>query len=103
MRISEFQALIRDLYYEKDKRRGVVGTGWWFVEEIGELFDTIKKGDRDKIKEEFADVFAWLCSLANLVNINLEESIQKYTLKKVCPKCFKNPCECKEPEFFLKK
>jgi NTP pyrophosphatase (non-canonical NTP hydrolase) len=47
------------------------------------------------LKEEFADVFAWLVSLASLCGIDLgKEASDKYSGG--CPKCGKIPCECKE-------
>ncbi|MDI3474567.1 MAG: hypothetical protein PWQ79_417 [Thermococcaceae archaeon] len=95
MRISEFQKLIRDIYFHKDSKRGVERTFLWFVEEVGELSEAIRKRDRDAMEEEFADVLAWLASLANLLDIDIEEAARK-KYPGVCPYCGKNPCECEE-------
>lgn len=95
MRISEFQKLIRDIYFHKDSKRGVEKTFLWFVEEVGELSEAIRKGDRESMEEEFADVLAWLASLANLLDIDIEEAARK-KYPGVCPYCGKNPCECEE-------
>ncbi len=93
MRISEFQKLIRDLYFEKDKKRGLEKTFIWFVEEVGELAEAIRKGEN--VGEEIADVFAWLVSLANILGVDVErEVLRKYPYK--CVKCNKIPCECEE-------
>jgi NTP pyrophosphatase (non-canonical NTP hydrolase) len=98
--INEFQKLIEQLYYSKDKKRGIEGTFMWFAEEVGELSRAIRKAKpKDKksiahLEEEFADCFAWLSTLASLTNIKLEKSIEKY--KNGCPKCKKQPCICKE-------
>ncbi|MHA1231314.1 MAG: MazG nucleotide pyrophosphohydrolase domain-containing protein [Candidatus Helarchaeota archaeon] len=97
MQIREFQKLMYDLYYERDKKRGLERTFLWLVEEVGELSKSINKKDiesnLDDIGSEFADVFAWLCSLANIIGIDLEEhSLKKYN--KVCPKCKNIPCSC---------
>ncbi len=94
MKIEEFQRLIKDIYYKKDSARGVEGTFRWLCEEVGELSRAIRKKDRENLKEEFADVLAWTFSLANLLEIDLDEAIKKY--EKGCPKCGKIPCECKE-------
>lgn len=100
MKINEFQTLIEQLYYSKDKKRGVEGTFMWFAEEVGELSRAIRKaktGKRSAVSElehEFADCFAWLVTLASLTNIKLNKAIEKY--KNGCPKCHKNPCNCKE-------
>lgn len=95
MKISEFQKLIEDIYFHKDSQRGLMGTFAWFVEEVGELSRELRS-DRDEegLKEEFADVLAWLSTLATLAEINLEEAAEKYA--QGCPKCQKTPCICNE-------
>ena len=65
------------------------------MEEIRELGKVIRKNDREAMEEEFADVLAWLASLANLVGVDLEEAAKK-KYPGVCPYCRKNPCECEE-------
>ena len=79
MHINEFQQLIAQKYEKRDRQRGVPGTFMWFVEEVGELASALA-GDDDKNKtEEFADVFAWLCTLANISAVDLEKACRKYT------------------------
>ena len=79
MHISEFQQFISEKYEKRDRERGVSRTFMWFIEEVGEL-STVLVSDDDKNKaEEFADVFAWLCTLANISNIDLEKACDKYT------------------------
>ena len=95
MSIRDFQNLIRDLYYERDSKRGIDKTMLWIVEEVGELAEAVRKNDRKAIGEEMADVFAWLVSLANLLNIDLEEEVKK-KYPGYCIKCGKKPCECKD-------
>ena len=95
MTITEFQRLIRDIYFDKDRRRGNDGTFRWLVEEIGELARAMRKADRANLEEEFADVFAWLSSLATLEDIDMEAACAKYS--KGCPKCGAIPCRCEEP------
>ena len=88
MKISEFQELMRDLYFDRDAKRGVKDTFNWFLKEVEELKEAINKGKDNNLKMEFADVFAWLTSLANVLNVNLEvAAILKYNYK--CPKCNK--------------
>ncbi len=94
MTVAEFQRLIRDIYYAKDSRRGVDGTFRWLVEETGELARAIRQQDRANLEEEFADVFAWLVSLASLQNVELDAAIAKYA--RGCPKCHSTPCQCQE-------
>ena len=93
MHIHEFQNMMRQIYFHRDSERGTVGTFNWLVEEVEELREALKEGDKKSIENEFADVFAWLASLANVVNIDLEKaSILKYDNR--CPKCGLIPCEC---------
>ena len=93
MHIHEFQKMMRQLYFERDSERGTEGTSDWLVDEVEELREALKEGDTKAIEEEFADVLAWLASLANVVNINLEKvALSKYDNK--CPKCGLSPCEC---------
>ena len=96
MEIKDFQELIRDCYYEKDAARGRLGTFAWLVEEVGELSRDLRRGDREALAEEFADVFAWLASLASLCDIDLDAVVVKYAGG--CPKCSASPCRCAEPE-----
>jgi NTP pyrophosphatase (non-canonical NTP hydrolase) len=93
--ITEFQQRIRDIYFDKDSRRGRDGTFRWLVEETGELARAMRKADRINLEEEFADVFAWLSSLATLEGIDMEAACTKYA--RGCPKCHKTPCMCPEP------
>ncbi|MHC5060625.1 MAG: MazG nucleotide pyrophosphohydrolase domain-containing protein [Planctomycetota bacterium] len=79
MQIKEFQELIRSRYGKRDKKRGTPATFMWFVEEVGELATALSGDDSGNKSEEFADVFAWLCTLANINGIDLEEACCKYT------------------------
>lgn len=78
--IREFQDFIRRKYYARDSQRGTPGTFMWFVEEVGELATALTGDDRDAKNEEFADVFAWMCTLANINDVDLAEAIEKYTV-----------------------
>lgn len=92
--IREFQNLIRELYFNKDQTRGVDGTYRWLCEELGELARALRHNQVPALQEEFADVFAWLVSLASLTGIDLEQACEKY--RNGCPKCHSLPCRCKE-------
>ncbi len=93
MHIREFQQLIDKMYSDKDRARGSAKTFLWFAEEVGELASAIAKSDdRANLTEEFADVLAWLVTLANVENIDLEEAITKFT--KGCPGCGEITCRC---------
>jgi NTP pyrophosphatase (non-canonical NTP hydrolase) len=74
--LKQAQRLIRERFYERDSTRGLYATFTWFIEEVGELADAIIKVDKASIEEELADVFAWLLSIANLLNVDLEEAFK---------------------------
>jgi NTP pyrophosphatase (non-canonical NTP hydrolase) len=91
--ISEFQDLIRRTFGAKDSRRGIDGTFLWFVEEVGELAAALRGGTASQQSEEFADVLAWLATLANSAGIDLEAAVgHKYA--DGCPTCRQAPCRC---------
>lgn len=79
MHINEFQRLISQRYEKRDRERGIPGTFMWFVEEVGELATALAGQDQKNREEEFADVFAWLCTLANISDVDLENACEKYT------------------------
>ncbi|MBO8180709.1 MAG: nucleotide pyrophosphohydrolase [Archaeoglobus sp.] len=91
MKISEFQKMISEIYINRDRERGVEKTMLWVVEEVGELAEAVRKGTN--VGEEIADVMAWLVSLANLLDVDVEkEVLKKYP--GYCIRCGKKPCEC---------
>ena len=70
-----------------------IGTYNWLADELEELGDALKGNDKEATEKEFADVIAWLASLANITGIDLERAtINKYNGK--CPKCQQSPCKC---------
>ena len=95
--LADLQRLIRDTYDAKDRRRGVEGTFMWFVEEVGELSAALRSGAAREQAEEFADVLAWLATLANVVGVDLDAAVRaKYG--NGCPGCGRTPCECDRAE-----
>lgn len=95
MEISEFQGLIKELYHHRDKQRGKEHTLLWLVEEVGELAEAVRQDNKDGIKEELADVFAWTCSLATLFGLNMDE-LARAKYPGVCSYCGSKPCTCKK-------
>ena len=91
--IREFQEKIEEIYFERDSARGLAGTHMWFAEEVGELTRALRRDDRDGLEGEFADVFAWLSTLASISKIDLEEAVRK-KYEGGCPRCAKTPCAC---------
>ena len=76
MEISQFQQFIREHYYARDSERGTPATFLWFVEEVGELASALAGDDEKNTEEEFADVLAWLCTLANINGVDLARAIE---------------------------
>ncbi|UCD73211.1 MAG: nucleotide pyrophosphohydrolase [Candidatus Bathyarchaeota archaeon] len=91
--MKDFQQLMSQIYLQRDLKRGKERTFMWLVEEVGELSDSMLRGDQKQIEEEISDVFAWLASLCNVLNVDLEEVVLK-KYNKVCPRCSESPCSC---------
>ncbi len=86
----EFQQLIYDRYYASDAARGVPGTFMWLIEEVGELATALQDNapgksptaaEKANLQEEFADVLAWLTTIANIAGVDLASTLTKYTDK----------------------
>lgn len=78
MQLSEVQKLMDDLYGQVDTDRGIPSTVAWLCEEVGELAQAVRKGSREQQLHEFGDVIAWVASLANQLDISLEEAMERY-------------------------
>ena len=95
--LADLQALIHKMYFEKDQARGVEGTFLWLMEEVGELATALRSGTQQERLEEFADVLAWLATIANVAGVDLSEAVaQKYGAG--CPGCGKFVCTCPDSE-----
>lgn len=91
--LADFQKLIRDMYLRKDVARGVEGTFMWLMEEVGELASALRNGTDEERAAEFADVLAWLTTIANVVGVDLTEAVaRKYGSG--CPGCGRLVCTC---------
>ncbi len=97
MTLAQFQRLIEANYGAKDRGRGLEGTFMWFTEEVGELSRALRRNVRGReLDDEFADVLAWLSTLASIAGVDLEAAARaKYA--DGCPRCRATPCRCPEP------
>lgn len=96
MDTKEAQELMRKIYLKRDKERGLERTLLRTFQELGELSDAIlQEQSREEIREEIGDVFAWLCSIANLLEIDISDALTK-KYPGVCYRCNRAPCECTE-------
>lgn len=94
MEIGDFQRLIRERYDATDRARGPSKTFVWFAEEFGELAHAIGQfekgsGDPANLREEFADCLAWMCTLANICDVDLEQALREKYLEQGGPKGIK--------------
>jgi len=92
MDLANLQDVIERTYGERDRERGVPSTVAWLAEEVGELAQAVRKGNHDQRVHEFADVLAWVASLANQLDVDLTEAVQRYA--DGCPRCAAVPCSC---------
>ena len=92
MELGRLQQLIEDTFGGRDRARGIPASVAWLAEEVGELAQAIRKGTREQQLHEFADVIAWVATLANQVGIDLDEALERYAHG--CPRCGSMPCAC---------
>ena len=112
--IGQFQSLIKTMYFDKDQARGIPATFLWLTEEIGELASALRETEsaqevakestdqkltadfeakQKNLCEEFADVFAWLATIANVAEVDLSKALfEKYGAG--CPGCEQFECSC---------
>jgi NTP pyrophosphatase (non-canonical NTP hydrolase) len=92
MELRAFQDVVRRTYLDRDRARGTDGTFRWLVEEVGEVARAIRHGHPDQLAHEIGDALAWLASVANLVDVDLDVAVERYAAG--CPKCGSSPCRC---------
>lgn len=92
MELANLQQVIERTYGERDRARGVPSTVAWLAEELGELAQAVRKGSRAEQEHEFADVLAWVASLANQMDVDLTAAVERYA--QGCPRCHASPCTC---------
>ncbi|QBI19452.1 pyrophosphohydrolase [Egibacter rhizosphaerae] len=92
MHLAEFQQQMATLYGERDRARGLARSFAWFTEECGELSRALFRGDHADREREFADVLAWLASLAEQADVDLATAAERYASG--CPRCGSTPCGC---------
>ena len=92
MELGELQKLIEQTYGGRDRARGVPATVAWLAEEVGELAQAVRKGTPAEQAHEFADVLAWVATLANQVGVDLDTAIDRYATG--CPRCGEVSCVC---------
>jgi NTP pyrophosphatase (non-canonical NTP hydrolase) len=90
--LDELQDLMERTYGTRDRERGIAAGVAWLTEEVGELAQALRKGSVEQQRDEFADVLAWVATLANIAGVDLEAALARYA--RGCPKCRHLPCDC---------
>lgn len=95
--LRELQDRVDAMYGEKDRKRGAEATFLWLMEEVGELAAALRSSTHEELESEFADVLAWLITIANVKQVDLTRAMwRKYGLG--CPGCGTSPCVCADSE-----
>ncbi len=81
MDLAELRERIRKKYYEIDRKSGSLFLLAVLFEEVGELAEAVRKGDRKSVEEELADVLFMVLSLANLFDVDIEGILIEKFLK----------------------
>jgi NTP pyrophosphatase (non-canonical NTP hydrolase) len=92
MEFAAFQQRIEDTFGQRDRARGMPSTVAWLAEEVGELAKAARKGTRAEQLHELGDVVAWVASLANQLDLSIDEAVERYA--NGCPRCAAIPCRC---------
>ncbi len=92
MDVAALQAQISATFGARDRARGVDGTFRRLVEELGEVAEAIRGGDRDMLALELSDLVAWAASVAALEGVDLDATLARYAHG--CPRCGHSPCRC---------
>jgi len=90
--LTEFQRRMEETYGARDRARGLPATVAWLAEEVGELARSARKGTRAEQLHELGDALAWLASLANQLDLSLDDAVERY--EHGCPRCKAKPCTC---------
>jgi len=92
MTLTELQDLVARLYADRNARRGIDGSLEALSGRIAALPDLLDEADIEKQARHLADVLVDLTSVANGLEVNLQEAVRYYVHG--CPECGNNPCDC---------
>ena len=67
------------------------------MEEVGELATALREKEPVNLAEEFADVLAWLATIANVAGVDLAGAVRK-KYGGGCPGCGRLVCACPDSE-----
>ncbi len=94
--ISEFQGIILDIYGLPDDRLFSIHDLLSNQEKFAmRAIKGIRKGDKNKLKDNLTISFSWLMAIANRLHIDLEKVVWK-RFPNLCSYCGQKPCACKK-------
>jgi NTP pyrophosphatase (non-canonical NTP hydrolase) len=107
--ITQWRRHLRKIYGQANHENGIEFAVFRLQEELNEIseieFITRFANDisveefREKISREFADAFAWIFGIANILDVELDGRAKVWAFKD-CPDCETNPCNCGALKFF---
>ena len=68
MNLKELQDILKQRYYEVDAKSGPLFLLAVLFEEVGELAEAVRRGEKKDVEEELVDVLFMVLSIANLFN-----------------------------------
>lgn len=74
--MSSLQQDLAARFAEGDKKSGASFLALVLMEEVGELAEAIRRGDREHARKECADVAFMALSIANVLDVDLEQAIR---------------------------
>ena len=79
MSLNYYKSETEKVCKSKGWDRAAVDTVWLLLtEEVGELAQAVRKGSKEEQLHELGDVLAWLASLANQLDLSLDDAINRY-------------------------
>lgn len=92
----EFQQMFARIYGPVNRVKSIVAVVCHLAEEVGEVGEAYRLGNKEEMREEIADVFAWLCGVATRLGANLEVAAWD-AYPGVCNTCGEKVCACPAP------
>ncbi|RLI82632.1 nucleotide pyrophosphohydrolase [Archaeoglobales archaeon] len=79
MELEKLRSKIGEKYLETDRNSGPLFLLAVLMEEVGELAEAVRRGEKEAIREELSDVLFMVISLSNLFEVDVESRlIEKY-------------------------
>lgn len=91
--LPDWQAMFRKIYGRMNKAIGKHKVWDHLLEEIGEVSKESRHKRQNELRDELADVFAWLIAFCNNSGIDLETAILSHYPGR-CDVCGESKCNC---------